>query len=197
MLIAFLGNPDSRYERTRHNAAWIVAAHLPLTQGAAWQKKFKGQYAKTAAGQIGVPVLHLLKPQTYMNRSGLSVAPALDFFKIPPSDLLVVHDELEIEQGLISLKWAGGLGGHNGLRSIKAELGTADFWRLRIGIGRPAGKDVADYVLSPFTLDEMHIITSAADAVKQVLDVFLAEGADRTAVLKEYAKYRYKEKETL
>ena len=98
--------------------------------------------------------LYFLKPHTYMNASGESIGEAAQFFKIAPAHILVVHDELELPFGFISLKWAGGLGGHNGLRSTKAALGTADFWRLRFGIGRPPHNDIAGYVLAAFTGDE-------------------------------------------
>ena len=103
--------------------------------------------------------VYFLKPLTYMNLSGESIGELAHFFKINAEEVLVIHDELELPIGTVSLKWSGGLGGHNGLRSTKASLGTADFWRLRFGITKPSGKNIADYVLSPFTSDERIILS--------------------------------------
>lgn len=155
-IIAFLGNYGSEYTDTRHNAGFFCAAHLELTKNLLWKNKFDGEYAKIDRPHSD-EVLHFLKPLTYMNNSGIAVSKLMQFFKIKPAELLVVHDELELAPATISLKWSGGLGGHNGLRSIKAQLGTADFWRLRIGIGRPAYEhaDIADYVLSRFSPPEL------------------------------------------
>ena len=104
--------------------------------------------------------IYFLKPMTYMNLSGDSIIEVANFYKIEPSEILVVHDELELAPGFVSLKWSGGLGGHNGLRSTKAVLNTADFWRLRFGIGRPDNPNigVADYVLSRFTEDQQEMM---------------------------------------
>lgn len=176
-LVAFLGNIGREYERTRHNVAWQFAESLPFYGALSWQEKFRGDYAvmDTAAfaghcartGLLtakdgGTPALpkdapdkiYFLKPRTYMNLSGESIGELARFFKIDAAQVLVVHDELELPFGTVSLKWAGGLGGHNGLRSAKAVLGTADFWRLRFGLTKPQGRDIADYVLSDFTADE-------------------------------------------
>lgn len=156
-LVAFLGNYGSEYEGTRHNAAWLFADSLDFAGGLSWQEKFQGVCASAPTERFardGGSKIYFLKPMTYMNLSGQSVASAMRFFKIGAGELLVVHDELELPLGAISLKWSGGLGGHNGLRSIKASTGTADFWRLRFGIGRPEHDDVAGYVLSPFSCAE-------------------------------------------
>jgi PTH1 family peptidyl-tRNA hydrolase len=114
--------------------------------------------------------LYFLFPETYMNLSGQSIGPLLSFYKLKPENLLVVHDELELPLGTVSLKWAGGLGGHNGLRSTKECLGTADFWRLRLGIGRPVHGDVSNWVLSDFTDDESIIL---GQVFAQMDDFFL------------------------
>jgi PTH1 family peptidyl-tRNA hydrolase len=135
-LAAFLGNPGPEYERNRHNAGRHLAERLPFYASLSWQKKFKGLYAR-AQGIPGIEEFHLIMPETYMNLSGESVQAAAAFFKIKPEEIIVVHDELELPPGTASFKFGGGLGGHNGLRSLKQSLGTADFWRLRIGIGRP------------------------------------------------------------
>ncbi len=156
-LVAFLGNYGREYERTRHNVAWQFADSLPFADTLNWQRKFKGLYA--AADDLGPERVYFLKPETYMNLSGESVGELARFFKITPERILLVHDELELPPGTVSLKWSGGLGGHNGLRSAKAVLGTADFWRFRFGIGRPDHADVAGYVLSEFTADERIILS--------------------------------------
>ena len=176
-LVAFLGNYGREYENTRHNAAWLFEKSLPFSSEIRWQEKFRGEYAvfepealsaifaRTGllqgkdGGAFGVPSgapekIYFLKPLTYMNLSGESIGELARFFKIKSDEILVVHDELELPFGTVSLKWSGGLGGHNGLRSTKATLGTADFWRLRFGIGKPESKDIADYVLSAFSAAE-------------------------------------------
>jgi PTH1 family peptidyl-tRNA hydrolase len=178
-LVAFLGNYGKEYEKTRHNVSWYFEDSLPFANRLSWQNKFKGEIASFTPAELsqwacetkicskkdGSPVLvpdeapshiYFLKPLTYMNLSGDSIIEVANFYKIQPSEILVVHDELERAPGFVSLKWSGGLGGHNGLRSTKAVLGTPDFWRLRFGIGRPDNPNisVADYVLSRFPQDQ-------------------------------------------
>ena len=185
-LVAFLGNYGREYEQTRHNVAWQFAESLPFYQKFSWQEKFKGDYAvaEPAAlaewfqqtgllttkdgGAAPLPKnapdkIYFLKPLTYMNLSGESIGELAHFFKIPPEQVLVVHDELELPLGTLSLKWSGGLGGHNGLRSTKAVLGTADFWRLRFGLTKPQNRDIADYVLSAFTAEERPVLHAVFD----------------------------------
>ncbi len=191
-LVAFLGNYGAEYEKNRHNAAWIFASQLPFYEKLVWQKKFKGEYAvaetsllaewfsetKIHAKKDGsAPIvpdgasdkIYFLKPYTYMNLSGESLGEISRFFKILPEQILVVHDELELPLGTVSLKWSGGLGGHNGLRSIKSVFGTADFWRLRIGLTKPADKNIADYVLSNFTEDEQIVLAQEFSSVNTLL----------------------------
>ena len=169
-LVAFLGNYGRTYENTRHNAAWLFADSLPFAHRLSWQHKFKGAFCSldasrlaswadeyhlgTSNAQTASDAIYFLKPETYMNASGESIGELANFYKLTADHILVVHDELELPPGTISLKKGGGLGGHNGLRSTKAVLNTADFWRFRFGIGRPDNPDVAGYVLSPFTSDE-------------------------------------------
>ena len=169
-LVAFLGNYGRTYENTRHNAAWLFADSLPFAYRLSWQRKFKGSFCSidrsalaswtdeyrlaNSTAEVASDTVFFLKPETYMNASGESIVELANFYKIAPEHILVVHDELELPPGTISLKRGGGLGGHNGLRSAKAVLNTADFWRFRFGIGRPNDPDVAGYVLSPFTSDE-------------------------------------------
>lgn len=171
---AFLGNYGDEYKGTRHNAGFFCAEHLKLTAQLLWQNKFIGEYARCESPYGNEP-LHFIKPLTYMNNSGNAVIKMMQFYKIKPSELVVFHDELEIDNGVISFKWSGGLGGHNGLRSIKSQLGTADFWRIRIGIGRPAyeNADIADYVLSRFTKSEIETLQSQMVPLNELIDLML------------------------
>lgn len=182
-LVAFLGNYGKEYEKTRHNVSWYFEDSLPFAGKLSWQNKFKGEIAsftpqelsqwacdtKICSKKDGSPVLvpeeapshiYFLKPLTYMNLSGDSIFEVANFYKIQPSEIMVVHDELELEPGFVSLKWSGGLGGHNGLRSTKAVLNTPDFFRLRFGIGRPDNDNigVADWVLSSFTAEQQELM---------------------------------------
>ncbi len=150
-LIVGLGNPGSQYAHTKHNVGWMLLDHSPLFSGALWKSKFKGLYAEAT---LKSKKIYALKPQTYMNLSGESVQPMAAFFKIEPSQILVVHDELDIPFGQVHFKMGGGLAGHNGLKSICAVLGTDQFARMRIGIGRPPHGDVSNWVLGPFGKDE-------------------------------------------
>jgi peptidyl-tRNA hydrolase, PTH1 family len=168
LLVAGLGNPGRGYERTRHNIGFLVADELARRQGGSFRSKFNGQLAEVRLGDLR---LGLLKPETYMNVSGKSVAAARKFFKVDPADLLVVHDDVDLEPGRLQARLGGGLAGHNGLRSIASALGTQDFLRLRIGVGRPERGDprpVADYVLSEFEpeVDVEALVSRAADAVE-------------------------------
>jgi peptidyl-tRNA hydrolase, PTH1 family len=171
LLVAGLGNPGREYERTRHNAGWMVVDELARRTDASFRSKFSGKLAET---RLGEHRLALLKPETYMNESGRSIAAALRFFKVSPEDLLVVHDDVDLEPGRLQARVGGGLAGHNGLRSIAQALGSQEFLRLRIGVGRPGRGDrrpVADYVLSPFEgeVDVDELITRAADAVETIV----------------------------
>jgi PTH1 family peptidyl-tRNA hydrolase len=167
LLVAGLGNPGREYERTRHNVGWMVADELARRHGGSFRSKFSGQIAEVRAGEHRLAVL---KPETYMNESGRSVGGAGRFFKAPAEQILVVHDDVDLEEGRLQARLGGGLAGHNGLRSIAQHLGTNDFLRLRIGVGRPERGDrrpVADYVLSPFDphVDVDELVARAADAV--------------------------------
>lgn len=150
-LYLFLGNYGREYRGNRHNVAWQFMESLWLYPGLSWQRGFKGRWAAYDGPEGRV---WLLAPETYMNLSGDSAAELARFYKIAPEEILVVHDELELGFGFYGLKKGGGLGGHNGLRSMKERFGTADYLRLRLGIGRPDHADVAGYVLSDFTKDE-------------------------------------------
>jgi peptidyl-tRNA hydrolase, PTH1 family len=170
LLVAGLGNPGRDYERTRHNAGWLVLDELARRHGGSWRSKFSGSLAEVRLGDLR---LALLKPETYMNDSGRSVAAAVRFFKVEPEQVLVAHDDVDLETGRLQARAGGGLAGHNGLRSLAQHLGSRDFLRLRIGVGRPGRGDprpVADWVLSPFAPDEdaEALIARAADAVETI-----------------------------
>ncbi len=174
LLVVGLGNPGREYAGNRHNVGWMVVDELARRHGASWRGKFSGQLA-----ELRIRVA-LLKPETYMNESGRSVQAAASFFKVEPDALLVVHDESDLEPGRLQARLGGGLAGHNGLRSIAKQLGTPDFLRLRVGVGRPGRGDprpLADYVLSNFepAEDAEAIVARAADAV-ETLDT---EGLER------------------
>ena len=171
LLVAGLGNPGRAYERNRHNVGWMVVEELVRRHGGSWRGKFSGRLAEI---RIDGRRVALLAPETYMNESGRSVGAALRFFKLEPQDLLVVHDEGDLDLGRIQARSGGGLAGHNGLRSVAEQLGTPDFLRLRVGVGRPERGDprpLSDYVLSDFTPedDAPAIVARAADAVEAVV----------------------------
>lgn len=167
-LIVGLGNPGSQYDQTRHNAGfWFVEELARQLSGQfANEKRFSGDACKVQVGNHGV---WLLKPQTFMNRSGIAVRQLADFYRIPVTEILVAHDELDIPVGQVRLKQGGGHGGHNGLRDCHAHLGT-DYWRLRIGIGHPGDKHkVVDYVLSRASAAEEELMRQGiAAAVAQI-----------------------------
>jgi PTH1 family peptidyl-tRNA hydrolase len=170
LLVAGLGNPGRQYERTRHNVGWMVVDELARRRDGSFRSKFAGQLAEVRDGELR---LALLKPETYMNVSGRSVSEAARFFKVEPGALLVVHDDVDLEPGRLQARRGGGLAGHNGLRSLAQHLGTQEFLRLRIGVGRPGRGDrrsVSDWVLSPFEPDQdfERVVALAADAVEAI-----------------------------
>ena len=178
LLVAGLGNPGREHARDRHNAGWMVADELARRHGGSFRSKFSGRLAETRLGDARIA---LLEPETYMNESGRSIAAAARFFKVAPDGVLVVHDDVDLDVGRLQARLGGGLAGHNGLRSIATALGTQEFLRLRVGVGRPARGDrrpVADYVLSPFEAadDVDSLVASAADAVESLVE----EGLEAT-----------------
>jgi PTH1 family peptidyl-tRNA hydrolase len=225
-LIAFLGNPGNQYARNRHNASWLFAEKLPFAGYLTLQKKNKGRYAAVDRARLlpllktdeNTPIsnddttdrgentaelpprIHCIFPETYMNLSGESVRAAASFFKIPPERILVIHDELEMPLGVAGFKFGGGLGGHTGLRSMKASFGTADFWRLRIGIGRPddrePGKggnpdrhgDIVGWVLSDFEAPDLPVLDQVFTAASAALVSALLRGPE--SLLPEWNKKR-------
>jgi peptidyl-tRNA hydrolase, PTH1 family len=178
LLVAGLGNPGGEHAQDRHNVGWMVVDELARRHGGSFKGKFRGRLADV---RLGDARLALLKPETYMNESGASIQAAAAFYKVAPEDVVVVHDDVDLEVGRLQARLGGGLAGHNGLRSIASRVGSQDFLRLRIGVGRPGRGDrrpVADYVLSPFAPadDAEALITRAADAV----EALVAEGLEET-----------------
>lgn len=189
-LIVGLGNVGAEYERTRHNAGfWLVDA-IARKAGAHFteERKFHGEVARVR-GHDGE--LWLLKPSTYMNRSGQAVVALALYFKILPTQILVAHDELDLPPGAIKLKRGGGHAGHNGLRDIQAKLSTADFWRLRLGIGHPRSlqltQEVADFVLHPPSREHQQQIDGALDRALDLVPL-LVQGQFERAMMKLHAQ---------
>ena len=175
LLVIGLGNPGPQYAKTRHNVGFMVADLLAARIGAPFTVHKKSG-AEIVTGRLGGRPVVLAKPRTYMNQSGRHVGPLAKFYSVPPGDVIVLHDELDITFGKIRLKLGGGEGGHNGLRSLVNALGTKDFQRVRIGIGRPPGrKDPAAFVLEPFNANERDevptICEQAADATELLLEL--------------------------
>jgi PTH1 family peptidyl-tRNA hydrolase len=171
LLVAGLGNPGREYATTRHNAGWMVLDELARRQGGSWRSKFSGQLTEI---RLDDARLALVKPETYMNESGKSIGAAARFFKTAVDSVLVVHDDVDLEEGRLQARLGGGLGGHNGLRSIAQALGSQEFLRLRVGVGRPGRGDrrsVADYVLASFEpeTDVDALVARSADAVETVV----------------------------
>lgn len=177
LLVVGLGNPGPQYAKTRHNLGFMVADVLAGRIGAQF-KVHKRSGAEVVTGRLGHRPVVLAKPRTFMNESGRQVGPLAKFYSVQPADVIVIHDELDIDFGRIRLKLGGGEGGHNGLRSVANALGTKNFQRVRIGIGRPPGrKDPAAYVLENFGTAERAevpaICEQAADATELLIEVGL------------------------
>lgn len=182
-LLVGLGNPGNEYTDTRHNAGFMVVDEVRLAAGmAAWKAGFKGLVAK---GKVAGEDVVLLKPQTFMNLSGASVQAAMAFYKVAAKDVLVVHDELDIPLAQVKFKVGGGDAGHNGLKSITGALGTAEYARLRFGIGRPVHKaQVSDYVLHRFDADEALVVDERVKWLATNMGGLLADPHGTLAKLK-------------
>ncbi|HJV65560.1 MAG TPA: aminoacyl-tRNA hydrolase [Geomonas sp.] len=173
-LVVGLGNPGPQYSWTRHNAGFMVLDRLSSLAGiSVTRKAFSGL---AGDGNWAGERIFLLKPQTFMNLSGRSVAEALRFYKLSLSDLIVIHDDLDIPFGKIRLKEGGGHGGHNGLRSLGQELSSNAYARIRVGIGRPVHGDVVNYVLTNFAKDEMTSLLEVLDVGVDALEMMIREG---------------------
>ncbi len=183
-LIVALGNPGLEYELTRHNIAWILVDSIDCL--GVWKEKFKGELnSYTVDGEKR----YFLKPMTYMNLSGDSVQPACSFYKIEPTEVLVIHDELDLPFGQIMFKKGGGLAGHNGLKSIAQKLGTQDFLRLRMGIGRPERGSVSNWVLSKFPAEDDDRLTTYMKGTDEALLLALKNGFEKAAT--KYSKRNF------
>ncbi len=177
-IIVGLGNPGRKYERTRHNAGFLSLDELARELAISiTQEK---HHALIGRSRIGSEDAVLAKPLTYMNESGRAVAALLRETYAAPADLIVLHDELDLPLGSVRVKTGGGHGGHNGLRSVIEHIGSAEFIRVRIGIGRPApGMDPADYVLSPFLAEERQLASLAAARAAEAVFAIVTEGPER------------------
>jgi PTH1 family peptidyl-tRNA hydrolase len=181
VLIVGLGNPGREYASTRHNVGWLLLDELVRGTPAVspFKKKFHGEYAK---GTLADRDCVFLRPETFMNESGRSVQAAQAFFHTAPADLIVLHDELDLPFGEVRVKVAGGHAGHNGLRSLVQHLGSADFVRVRMGVGRPSAGytgEVADYLLSAFDADQRARLPEMIDKAAKAVIKILVEGPSR------------------
>ncbi|MGC4893325.1 aminoacyl-tRNA hydrolase [Micromonospora sp. DT31] len=181
-LVVGLGNPGREYANNRHNVGFMVADLLAARLGATFGRHRRA-VAEVAEGRLGFggPKLVLLKPLTYMNLSGGPVAGTAQFLKIPPTRVIAVHDELDIPYGQVRVKFGGGEGGHNGLRSMSKSLGTKDYARVRFGVGRPPGRqDPADFVLSDFSAAERKELEFLVDRAADVVESVVVKGVEPT-----------------
>jgi PTH1 family peptidyl-tRNA hydrolase len=190
-LIAGLGNPGRKYEKSRHNLGFICINRIARMNGIKLNKN-RGK-ARTGSGSIAGNDVLLAKPQTYMNLSGKSVARLVEGLRISSDDLIIVHDDLDLPVGKIRVRYGGGSGGHKGIESIFTELGSRDFYRIRIGIGRPPAfentpdireDDVIDYVLASFTPEEKKLITDSIPLACEAIISLIADGL--TATMNKY-----------
>lgn len=174
-LIVGLGNPGLEYAETRHNIGFMVASHLAERAGITLKRKgYQGFYG---VGRVAGIEATILLPQTYMNRSGASVAPACQSLGVAPGDLIVIHDEIDLAYGCLRFKLGGGHGGHNGLRSIGTALGETAYNRLRMGVGRPpVGGDVSGHVLSRFNAGERTLLGKYVETAAEALELLVSRG---------------------
>jgi len=190
-LVAALGNPGNEYANTRHNIAWMVIEYLSFFNELNWINKFNGLYSSVS---IDDEKIYFFMPQTYMNRSGDGILALMNYFKIKTDEILIIHDELELDFGTISLKNGGGLAGHNGLRSIVANLGTRDFLRFRLGISKPEkGGNITNYVLGNFYKSESEKLPELFEKSADILESVLKNGFKNYE--KKYKKFKVFDKE--
>ena len=176
-LLVGLGNPGDKYKNNRHNVGFMAIERIADAYGfPAWRSKFQSDMAE---GRIGDEKVVLLKPLTYMNESGQAIGKAVKFYKIDPARIVIFHDELDLEPGKMRVKKGGGVAGHNGLKSARAHLGTADFLRVRLGIGHPGDKNcVSGYVLSDFAKSENVWLERLLPALAGHIKLLLNDRAD-------------------
>jgi PTH1 family peptidyl-tRNA hydrolase len=185
-LVAALGNPGNEYVFTRHNIAWQFLEYLSFYNQLNWTTKFNSEYSTIA---IDDEKVFFIRPQTYMNRSGDGILALLNYFKLSTDDLIIIHDELELDFGTISLKNGGGLAGHNGLRSIVVNLGTRDFLRFRLGISKPSkGGDITNYVLGGFNSSQKDLLPQYFEKSAEIFESILENGFKNYE--KKYKKFK-------
>ncbi|MEV3902426.1 aminoacyl-tRNA hydrolase [Mycobacterium sp. NPDC050551] len=178
LLVVGLGNPGPTYAKTRHNVGFMVADLLAGRMGSGF-KVHKKSGAEVVTGRLGGRSVVLAKPRCYMNESGRQVGPLAKFYSVDPADVVVIHDELDIDFGRIRLKFGGGVAGHNGLKSVSAALGSNGFQRVRVGIGRPPGrKDAAAYVLEAFTTAERAEVPTICEQAADATELLLLHGIE-------------------
>ena len=178
LLVVGLGNPGPTYAKTRHNIGFMVADLLAARTGSNF-KVHKKSGAEVATGRLGGRSVVLAKPRSYMNESGRQVGPLAKFYSVPPADIVVIHDELDIDFGRIRLKSGGGVAGHNGLKSVASVLGTKDFQRVRVGIGRPPGRVTpATFVLENFTTPERAEVPTIVEQAADATELLIGQGLE-------------------
>lgn len=178
LLVVGLGNPGPQYATTRHNLGFLVADVLADRIGSGF-KVHKKSGAEVVTGRLGGRSVVLAKPRTYMNESGRHVGPLAKFYSVAPADVIVLHDELDIDFGRIRLKFGGGVAGHNGLRSVGSALGTNDFARVRLGIGRPPGRQSgASFVLENFASRELPEVGLLCEQAADATELLLRDGLE-------------------
>ena len=185
-LVAALGNPGNEYLGTRHNIAWQAIEYLSFYDELNWTSKFNSEYSIIT---LNDEKIYFIKPQTYMNRSGDGILALLNYFKIATEEIIIIQDELELDFGTISLKNGGGLAGHNGLRSIAANLGTRDFYRFRLGISKPPNiSNITNYVLGNFNSHEKELLPDYFEKSAEVIEAILKNGCKNYE--KKYKKFK-------
>lgn len=182
-LIIGLGNPEPKYDRTRHNIGFEAVDALARDWGLSWQenKRFQGSIAEGNAPRGNK--IRLLKPLTYMNRSGQSARSVLDWYKLPAGSILAVYDDMDLPVGRLRIRLSGSAGGHNGMKSLIAHVGTENFARLRIGIGKGREKETISHVLGRFTATESEAIEKVLDLARKAIELGLKEGLQKAMSL--------------
>ena len=176
-IIAGLGNPGSEYARTKHNVGWMLVDALAERLGAGdWRQHEKGLVAEA---RIGAEKVLLVKPQTYMNNSGECIGPLMRWYKLEPEDVIAVHDDMDIPAGMVRIRKKGSAGGHNGIKSLIAHIGSEKFGRVRIGVGRPLpGWSVINHVLAPFSDEDVPKIREAIEYLLPAVECIVSDGYD-------------------
>ncbi|MDY6783181.1 MAG: aminoacyl-tRNA hydrolase [Cyanobacteriota bacterium] len=183
-LIVGLGNPEPKYDKTRHNIGFEVVDALARRWNLSWQenRRFKGRFARGRSS--GGSKIYLLKPLTYMNRSGESIRALADWYKLPPESLLAIYDDMDLPVGRLRMRLSGSAGGHNGMKSIISHLGGQNFPRLRVGIGKSNGdKETISHVLGRFTPQEQPVVAEVLQVVVEAVEMSLTEGVEKAMSL--------------